>query len=117
MFQCNCCKENNSNVSEKYNFNKGDYNACNDLLGAVDRNIRMDGLGISESRTGLAEVIVDAIRTFIPVSKIEVIQVSCILPYHMSVRMLLERSTGNGKDINIVKMLVIIVNTNKQGTV
>ena len=29
----------------------------------------MDGLCISESWTGFAEVIVDAIRTFIPVSK------------------------------------------------
>ena len=62
MFQYNCCIENNSNISEKYNFNKGDYSACRDLLGTVDWNIRMDGSGISESWTGFAEVIVDAIK-------------------------------------------------------
>ena len=69
MFQYNCCIENNSNISEKYNFNKGDYSACRDLLGAVDWNICMDELGISESWAGFAEVIFDAIRNFIPVSK------------------------------------------------
>ena len=31
MFQYICCIENNSNISEKYNFNKGDYSACRDL--------------------------------------------------------------------------------------
>ena len=48
-FQFNCCIENNSNISENYNFNKGDYSERRYLLGAVDWNSHMDGLGISES--------------------------------------------------------------------
>ena len=57
MFQFNCI-ENNSNISKKYNFNKGDYSARRDLLSAVDWNIRMDGLGISESWTGFMSILV-----------------------------------------------------------
>ena len=38
-------------------------------MGTLDCSTRIDRLGISESWTGFAEVIVDAIRNFIPVSK------------------------------------------------
>ena len=65
----------------------------------------MDGLGISESWTcKIAEIIVDAIRTYIPMSEARSDSGKRYPTISLSVRMVLERSTGNGKDINIVKL-------------
>ena len=68
-FNFNCFIEKNSTTQKKYNFNKGDYNSCKNQLSSIDWSV-MQGLNLVDSWKYFAELIVDLIDKFIPVSKV-----------------------------------------------
>ena len=68
-FNFNCRTSGSLRTFDRYNFNKGKYPACRELLENIDWEQVMQGLGVSESWKSFAEKIVDVIRNYIPVSK------------------------------------------------
>ena len=65
----NCFIEKNSTTQKKYNFNKGHYNSCTNQLSSIDWSVMQD-LNLVDSWKYFAELIVDLIDKFIPVSKV-----------------------------------------------
>ncbi|MEW8545255.1 MAG: reverse transcriptase family protein [Candidatus Thiodiazotropha sp.] len=69
-FNFNCYTETIFSCFERYNFHKGDYKSCVDVLQEVDWDLVMEGLGVSESWTYFAETLIQLIMNYIPVSKV-----------------------------------------------